>query len=944
MSKLFLLDTMALVYRAHFALISRPIFTSKGVNSSALFGFTQTLLQIIHEQQPTHVAAAFDTDAPTHRHREYAEYKSQREAMPEDLRAALPSVRRLLDAFRIPILECDGCEADDLIGTLVQAAEREGFTTYMVSPDKDFGQLVTARTFIYKPSRMGDGIEILGEKEVLERWGIHHPRQVTDILGLMGDASDNIPGVPGIGEKTASKLIGQYGSIEELLARSGELKGKLLETLTQHRQEALLSKRLATIHCDAPIPLALEALRLRERDDPALRALCQEFEFNSIGKRLFGDDFRAGRSAPTPRILETEEMDFSEKKSAADGPPPVEAPLPKKLSEIPHSYRMIESMEQFRGLLSEWRGAGGLALAIEWTANPSPATGEVPAEGMPALGSASLSGLAFSTQPNAGWFLAVRPAERAEVLALLGRLLAEHPGEIIGHDLKRMLGILRESGLVCRAALFDTALAHSLLEPDLRHNLSSVAESLLGRTPFTRPPESPELALRSIVERAPSTFESTVESVVEQADLALQLRAVLAPRLREKKQEHVFREIEARLIPALIEMEFEGIRVDAKALEDFGAELARQMVVLEAKIQELAGVPFNLNSPKQLGEILFERLKLVEKAKKTKTGQYATNEQTLQELAGEHEIVRKILDYRVCTKLKSTYVDTLPNAIDPRTGRIHTTFRQNDTATGRLASDNPNLQNIPIRTELGREIRKAFVPRDDQHLLLSADYSQIELRIIAALGQETALIEAFRQNLDIHTATAARVFGVFHELVTPEMRRKAKMVNYGIAYGISAFGLAQRLGIPRREAAQIIDHYFAQFPGVRRYMTDTIEFCREQGYVQTFSGRRRYLRDIRSSNATIRGAAERNAINAPIQGTAADMIKIAMGQIHQALLGRGLRSRMLLQVHDELVFDLLKTEESEVKALVEEKMRTALDLGVPIVVEMGTGHHWLEAH
>ena len=919
--KLFLLDAFALIYRAHFALIQRPIFTSKGVNTSALYGFTQTLLQILHEQKPTHIAVVFDTDAPTQRHKDFAEYKSQRQAMPEDLSAALPHVRRMIEAFNITMLECDGCEADDIIGTLVKTAEQQDFISYMVTPDKDFGQLVSDKTFLYKPSRMGDGIEIMGVQQILARWGIQKTDQVVDILGLMGDTSDNIPGVPGVGEKTASKLVTQFGSVENLLERTSELKGKIKDTLEANREIALLSKRLATIHCNSPVSLDIDRLKLADRNDEAIKALCIEFEFNTLGRRLFGDDFKAGRGfsgSSEQKTEKTAELDFS---AVAESKPPADL---KTIKDVAHEYRIVRSSEERQGLFRELTQRKRFALALECS-HPDPKQ-------------TCITGLAFSVEPHKGVFLPV-PSEEAARTALLNEfapLLQEASVEVIGHDLKRALGAIRWGGLCVNSTLFDTMIAHSLLEPEMRHGLQYLAESCLGYTPLPPAAAGGELNLQSQQEQS--------DRAIEEADLALQLHDVLQPQLKEKQQEKVFYEIEAKLIPALVEMEFEGIHVDARALGEFGEELGRKMVEYEKEIYALAGTEFNLNSPKQLGEILFDRLKLVEKAKKTKTGQYATNEQVLQELAAEHPLVQRILDYRSCTKLKSTYVDTLPGAIWFKSGRIHTTFRQADTSTGRLASDNPNLQNIPIRTEQGREIRKAFVPRDGNHLLMSADYSQIELRIIAALGKEAGLIEAFRQNLDIHTATAARVFGVFLDLVTPEMRRKAKMVNYGIAYGISAFGLAQRLAIPRKEAAEIIEHYFTQFPGVRKYMSDTIEFAREHGYVETVTGRRRYMRDIRSSNATIRSSAERNAINAPIQGTAADMIKIAMGNIHRELCRRGLKTRLLLQVHDELVFDLHQAEEPEVRALVEDKMRTAISLDVPIVVEIGTGRTWLEAH
>lgn len=922
-----MLDAMALVYRAHFALIARPIFTSKGVNTSALYGFTQTLLDLLNNQKPTHIAIASDTDAPTPRHKEYAEYKSQRQSMPEDLSAALPHVRRMIEAFNIPLLECDGCEADDIIGTLARAAEKQDFVTYMVTPDKDFGQIVSDKIFVYKPSRMGDGVEIMGVKEILDRWGIQRTEQVVDILGLMGDSSDNIPGVSGIGEKTASKLISQFGTIENLLEHLGEVKGKLKETLEKNREMALLSKRLATLHCDAPVERDLEKFRVRERNDAALKELFVEFEFNSIGKRLYGDDFKAGRGFTVSPAEKTAPENLPvnlEGDSAHQDPPPVSTIL-KSIKDSPHEYEILTTREQQTKLIETLGSQPSFAVALECShSDPK---------------QACITGLAFSIEPRKGWFLEA-PSEGMEKKSFLEHFRPLFENANIGktgHDLKRVLSVLRWAGISMRGKLFDTMLAHSLLEPDLRHGLGYVSESALGYTPIA-------VATEGTPELSEATTRGRADRLIEEADLALQLRTVLEPHLREKCQEKVFYEIEAKLIPALVEMEFEGIRLDGAALKEFGEVLGKQITECEQGIYQLAGSEFNLNSPRQLGEILFERLKLVEGAKKTKTGQYATSEQVLQELAADHEIVQRILEYRGGSKLKSTYVDTLPMTIWAKTSRVHTTYRQASTSTGRLASDNPNLQNIPIRSDQGKEIRKAFVPRDKDHQLLAADYSQIELRIIAALSKEQAMIEAFQKDLDIHTATAARVFGVFLEMVTEEMRRKAKMVNYGIAYGISAFGLAQRLRIPRREASEIIDHYFAQFPGVRSYMSNTIEFARERGYVETVTGRRRYVRDIRSSNATIRGSAERNAINAPIQGSAADMIKIAMVSIHEELQRRKLKTRMLLQVHDELVFDLYRPEESEVRAMVQDKMQTAIALEVPVVVDIGIGENWLEAH
>jgi DNA polymerase-1 len=944
--KLFLLDGMALVYRAHFALAARPIFTSKGVNTSALYGFTQTLLEIIKNQQPTHLAVAFDTEAPTQRHVDFPEYKAQREEMPEDLRLALPHVRRMIEAFNIPVITCDGFEADDIIGTLVRRAEKEGFESYMVTPDKDFGQLVSPRTFLYKPSRMGDGIEVLGAPEILLKWGIERVEQVIDVLALWGDVSDNIPGVPGIGEKTAGKLISQYGSVENLLARTGELKGKQKENLEAHRGVALLSKRLATILCDAPCPIELEELKIRPPNEEELKRLFVEFEFNSIGKRMFGENFKAGRgfessaagAKSADKAADTaapvnEELALttdSEPIAPAVEPAPV-APNLKTIADVPHEYHLITRPDERAKLINTLRGLKSFCFDVETTSLETKAT--------------RLIGMAFSFANHSGYYVAV-PANDSEAAAILEEFrpaLEDERIEKVGHNLKYDLSVLKWHGVSVRGRLFDTMLAHSLIEPDMRHGMDYLSEVYLGYSPvpITKLIGDAKADQISMADVAP---ELVAEYSAEDADVTWQLRAKLEPLLKEKGQERVFYEVESPLLPVLVDMEYEGIRVDAAALAEFATQLSKQMADHEKTIYRLAGTEFNLNSPRQLGEILFETLKIAEAPKKTKTGQYSTNEQTLIELASEHEIVKRLLDFRAATKLKSTYADALPTSIWPKTGRVHTTYNQAVTATGRLNSQNPNLQNIPIRTEQGQEIRKAFVPRNGDYLLLSADYSQVELRIIAALSHETGMLEAFQKDLDIHTATAARVFGVSLDAVTSEMRRKAKMVNYGIAYGISAFGLAQRLGIPRKEAAAIIEHYFTSYPGIARYMSDTMAFARKHGYVETVTGRRRYIRDIRSANATVRGAAERNAINAPIQGSAADMIKIAMVNIHRELTGRKLKTRMLLQVHDELVFDIYRPEEKEARGLIEEKMKTAIPLEVPIVVEIGSGRTWLEAH
>ena len=951
--RLFLLDGMALAYRAHFAFATRPIRTSSGFNTSALFGFTYTILDILENWSPTHLAVALDTSAPTARHREYPAYKAQREAMPEELSAALPHLGRILDAFRIPVLVLDGYEADDLIGTMVKRAEPHRFESFMVTPDKDFGQLVSEHSKLWRPGRQGGETEILGPAEVCARWDIASVDQVIDMLGLMGDAVDNIPGIPGVGEKTAAKLLRQFGSLENTLAQADQVKGKLGESLRAHGDLARLSKRLATIDVAVPIDATPEALTRRERDDDTLRALCVEFEFNAIGRRLFGDDFKAGRGAGTASPPATAAKPKAKPADARQGDlfggPPVDAgpPAPPepgptepahatattgpallRIADVPHDYRLVRTAGERRQLADELSRQPAFCFDTE-------------TDGLDSQ-TARIVGVSFSFQSGTGWYAAVEDPKTD--LAEFAAVLADERIRKIGHNLKFDIRMLLWNGLPVRGPLFDTMIAHALVEPELRHGMDYLSEAMLGYSPVSIVqligPKGPEQRTMAQV-----PVEQVAEYSAEDADVTWQLYRKLEPLLRERGLERVFYEVEMPSLPALVAMEYEGIRIDTRALAEFSVDLAREMAAAEADVHRVAGRPFNVNSNKQLGEVLFDQLRLVEKPKKTPSGQYATDEQTLTSLAGEHEIVRRLLDHRAATKLKSTYADALPEAVSPRTGRVHTTFHQAATATGRLSSVDPNLQNIPIRTERGQEIRRAFVPRDGW-LLLSADYSQIELRIIAALSHENAMIEAFRHGEDIHRATAARVFGVALDGVTSEMRRRAKMVNFGIVYGISAFGLAQRLGIPRAEASSIIEQYFTSYPGIRRYMDDTIASARENGYVETLTGRRRPLRDINSANASVRGGAERNAINSPVQGTAADMIKLAMARIQSEIDRRRLRTRMLLQVHDELLFDLHPDEEAEVKPMVEEGMRTALPLpgDVPILVELGIGRTWLEAH
>ncbi len=925
--KLFLLDGMALIYRAHFALIRNPIFTSKGENTSALYGFTNTLVDLLKNRKPTHIGVAFDTEEPTARHEEFEEYKAQREEIPEDIELAIPQVARLLEAFNIPEVTVPGYEADDVIGTLAKQADASGedYEVYMVTPDKDFAQLVSERVFMFKPGRSGGEVEILGVPEVLEKWEVERPEQVIDILGLWGDASDNIPGIPGIGEKTAKKLIKKYGSVEELIKHSDELKGKQKENVETYGEQGLLSKRLATIDLKVPLDVGLEDLELQEPDETALKNLFVEFEFNSIGKRLFGGKFKAGRG-------------HSVKAAEAEGESEQGLLLPdlKTLKDVKHEYHVAETAEERRKLIGELQKQKAFCFDLETSAlDPKVAR---------------IIGIAFSWKAHEGWYAVIPEEEReaAKVLAEFEAVLGKEGVEKIGHNLKFDLGVLRWRGVEAAGPFFDTMLAHTLVEPDQKHQMDFLAEAYLGYTPISiknligeKDREGGQLSMLDV---SRESLDKVAEYATEDADVTWQLSEILRPLLKEKSQEKVFYEIECPLIQVLVRMEREGIVVDIDALEIISGELTVRIEALRGQIYEAAGREFNLNSPKQLGEVLFDEMKLVDKPKKTKTGQYVTNEQVLTALSPHHEIVENILSYREATKLKNTYVDTLPEAVFEETGRVHTSFQQLVTATGRLASSNPNLQNIPVRTEQGREIRRAFVPRDDDHLLLSADYSQIELRVMAELSGDKAMQDAFRDGLDIHTATAARVYGVELGDVIAEMRRSAKMVNFGIIYGISAFGLSQRLGIPRGEASRIIEEYFKQYAGVKKYMDKCIGTAQEKGYVETITGRRRYLRDINSANATVRGAAERTAINTPIQGSAADMIKIAMSKVDAALREKGLETRMLLQVHDELVFDLRKGEEAVVLPMVEECMKSAIPLKVPIVVEMGTGKNWLEAH
>lgn len=937
MSKtLYLLDGMALAYRAHFALIRSPIYTSKGFNTSAIFGFTSTLIELVTKKQPSHLAVVFDTSAPTARHILHPEYKAQREAMPEDLSAAMPHLSRVAEAFGIPVLKMDGYEADDIIGTLAHRAEADGFDeVFMVTPDKDFGQLVTEKIKMYRPSRQGDGAEILGIDEILAKWDIVRVDQVIDMLGLCGDVSDNIPGIPGIGPKTASKLLTAYDNVDNIIAHVEELKGKQQERVRDNAEQARLSKTLATIQLDVPIDADWDSLRLDAPSKDKLVPLFAEFEFRTLGKRIFGNDFKF-QEAASELVLMSEDDEKTQVAQKANSSTPESGQLDfltdialSTFADTKTDYRIADSADKLAALVAELRTAGSFAFDTETTGlNPR---------------SVDLVGISFSTKPHSGWFVPVA-TDSSETLDALRPVFADETLNKIGHNLKFDLSILAEQGVAVTGKCFDTMLAHALIDPEQRHNLDTLSEDFLKYTTIRFNELVPDAKKGAPIDYSGVAPQALADYAIEDADVTLQLWELLKAKLEESGQAKVFYEIETPLLPVLVTMEREGILMNPATLAETGKSLEGHITKLHDSISAAAGREFNLNSPKQLGEILFDELRLVEKPKKTKTGQYATNEQVLSSLATKHPIVANILEYRQLTKLKSTYIDSLPNSIDPASGRVHTNYGQVQTSTGRLSSNDPNLQNIPVRSAQGREIRKAFIARPGWKLM-SADYSQIELRILAALTEDEGLLTAFREGRDIHAATAAKIFEVELDAVTREQRSTAKMVNFGIPYGISAFGLAQRLGtVSRTEAQEIINNYFAQFPGIPGYMSRMQESAKAKGYVETITGRRRYLRDINSGNGTIRAAAERNAINMPIQGTAADMIKIAMVNVQNSLTEQNLNTRMLLQVHDELIFDLDPAEEATVRALITEGMKKALNLKCPIEIDIGLGDNWLEAH
>ena len=933
---LYLLDGMALAYRAHFALIRSPIYTSKGFNSSAIFGFTGTLIELITKKQPSHLAVVFDTSAPTARHILHPEYKAQREAMPEDLAAAMPHLSRVAEAFGIPVLKMDGYEADDIIGTLAHRAEADGFDeVFMVTPDKDFGQLVTEKIKMYRPSRQGDGAEILGVDEIKAKWDIIRVDQVIDMLGLCGDVSDNIPGVPGIGPKTAAKLLAAYDNVDNIIAHVDELKGKQQERVRDNAEQARLSKTLATIQLDVPIDADWDNLRLDAPSQDKLVPLFAEFEFRTLAKRIFGSDFTIQEASSELVLMSEDDEKTKAKQSAADSSGDLQLDLLPAVTyttftDTKTDYRIADSADTLQQLTDELRSAGSFAFDTETTGlNPR---------------SVDLVGISFSIKAHSGWFVPVSKGNSATVFEALRPVFSDSNLAKIGHNLKFDLSILAEQGIDVAGECYDTMLAHALIDPEQRHNLDTLSEDFLQYTTIRFSELVPEVKKGQPIDYSSVKPQALADYAIEDADVTLQLWELFKAKLEESGQAKVFYEIETPLLPVLVAMEREGILMNEATLVDTGKSLEGHIETLRESINAAAGREFNLNSPKQLGEILFDELKLVEKPKKTKTGQYATNEQVLSSLAPKHPIVANILEYRQLTKLKSTYIDALPHSIDPVSGRVHTNYGQVQTSTGRLSSNDPNLQNIPVRSVQGREIRKAFIARPGWKLL-SADYSQIELRILAALTEDAGLLNAFREGRDIHAATAAKIFEVELDEVTREQRSTAKMVNFGIPYGISAFGLAQRLGtVSRTEAQEIINNYFAQFPGIPGYMSRMQDSAKATGYVETITGRRRYLQDINSRNGTIRAAAERNAINMPIQGTAADMIKIAMVNVQNALVAQNLNTRMLLQVHDELIFDLDPSEETTVRALVTEGMKKALDLKCPIEIDIGLGDNWLEAH
>ncbi|GAB4376151.1 MAG: DNA polymerase I [Salibacteraceae bacterium] len=922
--RLFLLDAYALIFRAYYSFISNPRINSKGLNTSAIFGFTNTLWSLLQKENPTHIAVVFDPPGDkSFRVEQYEHYKANRDATPEDIKKSVPYIKSIIEAFRIPVIQMDGYEADDVIGTLAKKAARNGYDVFMVTPDKDFGQLVEDHIYMYKPGRQGGDVELIGVKEILEKYGIEKPEQVIDILGLMGDSVDNIPGIPGVGEKTAVKFVQQFGSVEGLYENIDQLKGKMKEKVESNRDMALLSKQLATIITDVPIDLDEKNLIREQPDKEKLIELFTELEFRQLSKNILGEEI-AVKQPDKEGQLDLFGSDGNDASRNANGL--------VTMADTDHNYRLVKSLDEVSELAEMLKNSKSFCFDTE-TTHLDPHRAE-------------LVGISFCLEPGKAWYLPIEP-NRVGALKQLDTLrpIFENSSiEKTGQNIKYDIEVLRHYGIHVRGKLFDTMIAQFLINPDMKNNLDDMAAYYLGYKPVSiesliGPKGKNQRSMRDV------PVEKVADYAAEDADITMRLKLILEQEInKEEYLIKLFNEVECPLIHVLCDMECAGIRIDTEALENMSKALDKESLELQDRIFKLAGIEFNLDSPKQLGEVLFDHLKIDENAKRTKTGQYQTNEDTLQKLADKHEIIPLILEYRSVKKLKSTYVDSLPQLVNPQTGRLHTNYMQTVAVTGRLSSNNPNLQNIPIRTERGKEIRKAFVPANEDYLIMAADYSQVELRILAAISNDEGMIAAFKNGEDIHAATAAKIFGVALNEVTREMRAKAKAVNFGIAYGQGAFGLAQNLNISRSEAKEIIDNYFKQFPGLLRYKEESIARAREKGYAETILGRRRYLRDINSKNHTVRSAAERNAINTPIQGSAADIIKLAMIHLHKRMNKKVFKSKMLLQVHDELVFDAHRDEIDELKELVRHEMENAYELSVPLVVDIKTGNNWLEAH
>ncbi|MFP4025846.1 MAG: DNA polymerase I [Thiohalospira sp.] len=923
MSKnLYLLDAYALIYRSYYAFIKNPRFNSKGLNTSAIYGFTNTLIDLIAKEKPSHVAVVFDPPGPTFRNEIYKEYKAHREVMPEDIRKSIPYIKNIIEGFQIPILQVDGYEADDVIGSLAKQAEKEGFTTYMMTPDKDYGQLITDHIKIYKPGRAGGDMEIIDKSKICEKFKINNPEQIIDIMGLMGDSSDNIPGAPGIGEKTAIKLIEKYGSIENIYTHIDEITGKQKEKLLENKEQVMLSKDLVTIKLDVPVKIDVKKLVLDDPDEELLTRLFEELEFRSTARRLFQKEIITTQAGSVMQGTLFGDSDSSQSNHENS----------KNISNTDHEYILIDTLEKRKKLIEQLNPLKEFCFDTETTdINPH---------------NAEIVGVSVSWEIHKAYYIHLpeKKEEAQKVLDEFKPLFENQKIRKIGQNIKYDILVLKNYGIKVRGEIFDSMIAHYLLQPELRHNLNYLSEQYLGYKPV----EIETLigkkgANQGSMRNVP--LDKLKDYAAEDADLTLQLKELFVKELEKTGLSYLAEIIEMPLIPILAEMESVGVKINTNALNDYAKELNKELIKIEEKIIDQAGISFNISSPKQLGEILFNKLKLDPNAKKTKSKQYSTSEETLVKIADKHPIVNDVLEFRSLKKLLSTYIEALPKIINNKTGKIHTSFNQAIAATGRLSSNNPNLQNIPIREERGREIRKAFIPQDNEHILLAADYSQIELRLMAHMSQDENMITAFKNNTDIHTTTAAKIFHVETlSEVTKEQRRKAKTANFGIIYGISAFGLSQRLNISRTEAKQLIDEYFNSFPKVKEYMDKSIADARDKGYVETLMGRKRFLKDINSRNATVRGFAERNAINAPIQGSAADIIKLAMVDVFNELEKQNLKTKMILQVHDELIFDVYKPELEKIKEIVKNKMEDAVKLSIPLTVDLGTGENWLEAH